>query len=753
MEISLVIVPLLMLYCVDESIGQTSVSSILSELRPVSVNQRILIRTSLLQVYDCVYSLEKEAVGSTISLDTYICIIKKIRVCRKGSTRGMYTMPHHTLCGKLIMRFELVIKSRILIVVKPALMEVIQWNFLQFYVQPNENGYCTDRVMELVSIEYDGDFPGNKFSSFYCGRRLPWQVMTFDPLVFLQITLKSPTSVSIYLIYTRHSRKHVQIGVNIAKFIPMSFSTTFSQSHFMGMKMVETKINILQYVHQMIFLIMQHTSGVGLAIKVFDGPGELSPVLFDSIFATGVKEIVHSAYSSHIILPLNLQNASVVLSYKVTSRTETLFIEGKYYGAHSNISDNYGISFVISTVMEGRTTSLQGIRVKKVQFSGPSHWVHVVSWLCHYGGLMIQRSKKAYYHCDDTMPLQDVFLIPKGDTLSVFITLYKGYTSGFFFLEAVIEVGYCSLHSIQPYDITTYYEEIQVEDDEMHTCVTMMFSPVIASSDYGATVRYIGLNGPSLVLINSIVPSSSPSCQRATHIHTSHLKNWPYNMKITKEGKTLPFMKDTYYTTKYSFLKLLTVTYFACSCSLNVTIKYLSCWETDRTGTNLARRISASCGSGPLSAEKETHEITYINEQADNRYIVISGYMEYTRHTPDECRSNTYTLWCACPNKRLWCQYEGNVSKTGPTFLMDAFHSKLFHIIIKANHKPEYQITRNCSITFKIIIFDKEKNTHQSFIQQQKDIVWRLYRLRYKQSNLLLFSHLLSSFLYFLGAC
>ena len=99
---------------------------------------------------------------------------------------------------------------------------------------------------------------------------------------------------------------------------------------------------------------------------------------------------------------------------------------------------------------------------------------------------------------------------------------------------------------------------------------------------------------------------------------------------------------------------------------------------------NIGRRMSADCGSGSFSAAKETHGITYITEHAKSTNFVKSGYMEYTRDSPDICRSNKYTLWCSCPNKGLWCQYEGNVSKTGPTFLINVFHSDNFHIIIKS---------------------------------------------------------------------
>ena len=676
------------------------------------------------------YSLEKEAVGTTISLDTYICSIQKIRVCRKGSTGETYTMPHHTLCGKLIMRFELAIKSRILIVVKPTLREVIRWNFFQFFLQPDANGYCKNGAMELVSIEFFGSSSANKFTSTYCGRRLPWQVITFDPLSFLQLTLKYSTSVNIYLVYIRSRRDHVQIVEHLAQFSPRPFSPTFAQSYFTGNKILKTELNILQMVTKMIVLIMQHTSGDGMAITVFDGPGQLSPILYDGIFATGVKRIVHSAYLSHISLPLNFQKVSVVLSFQVIGRKDTLFIGGKYYGAYSNMSDNYVISFVISTVMERRNTSLQGIRIRKISFSGPSHWIHVVSWLCHYGGLMTHHSKKLYYLCDDTIPIQNVFLIPKGDSLSVFITLYKGYTSGFFYLESLTEIRHCKIYPIQVYNMRMYYEDTEVEDARRDTCSNLMFSPVISSIDYGATVRYTGLSGPCLVVISSIV-LSSPSCQHATLIYASHLKNWPYNMKIINESMKLSIIKDSYYTTRYSFLNHLTVKYVACGSFLNVTISYLSCWETDRTGINIGRRISANCGSGSFPAERQTHEITYINEEADNRDIVIGGYMEYTRDTPDVCRSNTYTLWCTCPNKPLWCQYEGNVSKTGPTFLMNAFRSDVTHITIKAKYKPENQLKRNCLITFRMIVFDKAKYKELPFIRQQEDRVWKLYYFRY----------------------
>ena len=69
------------------------------------------------------------------------------------------------------------------------------------------------------------------------------------------------------------------------------------------------------------------------------------------------------------------------------------------------------------------------------------------------------------------------------------------------------------MYPSQLYDITKYDEKIHVEDAERHTCVRMIFSPVISSSAHGATVRYTGLNGPN---INNLV-LSSPACQHATH--------------------------------------------------------------------------------------------------------------------------------------------------------------------------------------------------------------------------------------------
>ena len=62
-------------------------------------------------------------------------------------------MPGHTLCGRLIMRFELVMTSRILIMVKTTPLEVIEWTFLQFYLKPDVNGYCRDSIMELGTME------------------------------------------------------------------------------------------------------------------------------------------------------------------------------------------------------------------------------------------------------------------------------------------------------------------------------------------------------------------------------------------------------------------------------------------------------------------------------------------------------------------------------------------------------------------------------------------------------------------------
>ena len=131
----------------------------------------------------------------------------------------------------------------------------------------------------------------------------------------------------------------------------------------MGMKLVETEINILQYYANVLFLIMEHINGAGIAIKVFDGPGKLSPVLFDSIFATGRECILHSAYLSHIILPINLQEVSVVLSYIVENRDDNLFIDGKYYGAYSNMSDNYVVS-------ELKTYHFLDLHIGQVQSTG-----------------------------------------------------------------------------------------------------------------------------------------------------------------------------------------------------------------------------------------------------------------------------------------------------------------------------------------------------------------------------------------------
>ena len=668
---------------------------------PRSLDDSLPLRRIVEQVYFCTKSVLTHR--TALSVFTYRCMLEELKYCRHSLPPGDHLQGYHSVCGRQIAQYEgLLYKHYLDVVIFKSKDEIIVWNFVKFYITPDYGNVCKYRKLTLGNDEQNMGSGNNNYAYTYCGRRLPWKLLTNWRKTRLKMKVFRRYGVMNFSIfYVKYPVKSsTSVIINLVNFLKEYMHISSRLPYLTQYRYVDFHIVTITPVMYKQVLTFGEITGAETTISLHDGPGKKCPVIYNGLIKAGVYYYLTAHISYLSTHGMKLGSSTFIIKYAFINYDQyqtDKFTYGRKYGLHANSNNNF---LIYSHVFMSPSGQDRGVRVTDYKFTGPTHLAGTVT-VCHYGGIYLARSSdnSIFSMCDEDANADHTLYFEENGYFAVSIVFFSGYSNGYFVLE--LFTFSCKPHLLHSVIHATYTFDILVDK-----CVSFAFQNVKQHIRSRQTLIITNTIGPVEIQFNKTKTADGCYGDVGTQINSIMLPDWPNNL----HAKTIR-QKHVYnvsFTKYHGFVKRLSFVHYPCSGYLTITLKQVLCWEDQISFLLKWRKIEPLCGSGSLPANTNI-DLVYLPRDKhlqNEREFHVTGQLQYNEKCHTLCRNHSYVLWSYCENNRRWCEVKRNVRSSGPNPLSGVWGKHMFHLRILPIGKL---CSHTCDIEFVIIHVDLRK--------------------------------------------
>ena len=472
--------------------------------------------------------------------DMLWCLKKKVSHCLSkqpsidSTNMMMITRENKSYCGSIWTKE----RHAAMHFVKDILITVIDKHYLHFsfvYFNLSLSRYllCSQHALVLTS----------KRNEFFCGIRIPWTFILQQNHASFKLIIAKYRAYNFKLVYSSFTMSWLGQISMVTKLYYLT-----SQIRRISWDIFDVKIKSYEYYittspHN-ILIIHLSTNNIkpNVFMKIYDGPGPLSNIIFDLPKVNSFKKklIRSSTFSAFVIMePVteNTYNMSFNISI-LSSKNPALW---QYCPEELiKIDEHTWEQFLISH--HQRNTYCQFVQKNFFQymhihvigftFSGPNMITDISPYTCQYGGLLIYVNNRDKYFtiCEDVF---DIF--PAGSSVSFKVVWFAGYSQG----QARIRLGKdrCSTlyAELASWDITET-QEVEMTLQKSTGCTFFICPPANTDSQMKCIINlnnYPSLGRTKIRIGWTQETYHSKLCDKKIEVATKYFESahWPFMVR------------------------------------------------------------------------------------------------------------------------------------------------------------------------------------------------------------------------------
>ena len=535
----------------------------------------------------------------------------------------------------------------------------------------------------------------------YCGRRVPWTIISSGNKAVLRVITTGDTAdISIFFSIQMISVV-TQFSLQMVVFNNDEEVIHYTQTGVLDgeskRRDVIIKYTVMSKPSSAFKVLVDwvFTNDSSDFLRVYDGPGSLSaPIsMLNEQFVSGTYVYFSSAYIVSIHHSSLYQELHVKFNNIMNSRnSDSKGCPSTSFLPNDKITGKLPSSYTISSpstrpentvcqiniVSQKHSKYYPIFHIRQFSFLGPTSMQYEVDVNCQYGGvylttyiLGLDESHSVwniYTGCDSEGTYVPAVLTSNGTTLTVLVSFFGGYSYGDF--TGIVDFTLCK-------GLYVDCDDKPVLLPLVSPCFNIHISPPkYTESSYGNCMLDIKPNrqilGPSTLLLhfkNRLFFSREIFCNSSASLYITRIYNWPFNLNYNREHHLIT---DTdRFLLREAFLVDLHLEIPKCrykKYDSYLTLNRASCQHVNYNSPDVTLIMDKTCwGKGEKFGAflPETTQYLVMPSRNERAYILLY----YDSSCPDECRNHTVHMIELNKEQRAVFNYTSHIAPDGHTYL------------------------------------------------------------------------------------
>ena len=577
-------------------------------------------------------------------------------------------------CGSVWMREKSLSSFKKHILIQVTRTHNIQLSILHFYFFLARPMACHQHGILLSYTKYK--------SEPYCGARIPWSIITEGNALVVHLTITEYKRYALQFFYSSFHTNWISAITSVLHIyndgfgIVRTYSTKFKSYEFYVMSHPDNYLEIR---------VISKTNFKGHFFTIRDGPGSLSPIIFEyedlQTTETIIKTSAFWAFIQIILfdfdmssyLPFQIRIAQSIRSFPLCTKEDINVIVAKSIFWKNTVC-------METFYFEKRYLTLN---VETFLFSGPNKVTDLSASVCQYGGLLVQFNGrlKEYGLCE---PLHDHVFYIGNNSFNLILVWFKVYSRGLFngFIgESDCKAYYPEFDMLANQPMYRNYEPIS-----KHGCTIFLSPSPIAEKQSPFNITFgppaIGSTVLAFIHLNTRLSLCEPEYSYEEHdqnviiVETVSSDNWPLNVGSLVNYTQIQFSSDVHRNFRFEYLENAKISLpYTCNpafrrLQLAVVIQVSTCVLTRGHERELVmNKIPSLADTCQLATYLFTPtgvtRKSYMNFiHTDKGYQTIGGeiYVNY-RQCPVECQNYRYSIFVKREDEETVLEYTTRVGQ------------------------------------------------------------------------------------------
>ena len=577
----------------------------------------------------------------------------------------------------------------------------------------------------------------------FCGIRLPWALITRKNRILLRLTITEFKFYSLQLYYTSF-RTNWSFKISQV----YEFYHKIASAVYVMKPRIFILINVKSYHYH---VMSQHENNIKISITlanssmahltIHDGPGSLSPTIFEAANALTTDMIQTSAFAVFINILLSDFHINASFSLAMTAsynRRHVLSCVNYQHGLIRARSSKLTNTVCLATIKQ---QSEIGVHVQTFQFYGPTVATALSPSVCQYGGLSFKfGSKHTYYDlCGST---NGYSISSVNRSISFVVVWFSGYSQGLVIAHLSLldcKIMYSELVMSQK---TLLKPNNLVHPHILTGCMTFL-CPALQNRYQEACIMELGPPALGSVQISLIARSGLSSCEpsylnsknteRNISIKTVSMDNWPLT-SLSNVSHSFHKLGD-YVVKRFDYLHSATI-YLPYMCNkratrkqFGVNVKISSCViieegiDDKKVIVNNIPALMDRCVrliyyfSPRHNVEANHTEFLHVDTgDVENLLIITVDYVQ----CPEECKNYKYKTFVRVDSGKTVLEYTTAVGN--PTFTGD--YHRGFRVSILT---PDPLCNQHLQCKMLLFVSEEKNSYAKKKVEQLLDDIPTLY--------------------------